>query len=72
MQVCLLVNDDLQATFRRYQILQKGSKPPKFVPGECGKNTLLTPTHVYLIPDEKPKPSATGDLFDFGGGSNAQ
>jgi hypothetical protein len=47
MNVCLLVNDDLQKTFKRWHDLQAGIKPDEFVPGESTKKTLLTPTHIY-------------------------
>ena len=51
LSICLLVNDDLQATFRRYHALRDGKKPGKFVPGESGKDSYLTPTHVYMTPE---------------------
>lgn len=47
MTVCLLVNDDLQRTFKRYHAVQEGRRPDPFVPGESTKNTCLQPTHVY-------------------------
>lgn len=47
MNVCLLVNDDLQITFKRYNAIKDGKKPQPFTPGESSKNTLLTPTHIY-------------------------
>lgn len=47
MTVCLLVNDDLQTTFKRYNKIKEGRKPEAFVPGESLKNTYLNPTHVY-------------------------
>ena len=47
MNVCLLVNDDLQKTFGRWHDIQAGKKPDPFVPGESTKKTLLAPTHVY-------------------------
>lgn len=47
--VTLLVNDDLQKTFKRYHDVQAGRKPDPFVPGESVKNTLINPTHVYTI-----------------------
>lgn len=34
MNACLLVNDDLQKTFKRYHAIRAGKKPGKFVPGE--------------------------------------
>jgi hypothetical protein len=34
MQACLMVNDDLQKTFKRYHAVREGKKPGKFVPGE--------------------------------------
>ena len=34
MNVCLIVNDDLQKTFSRYEKLKKGKQPEPFIPGE--------------------------------------
>lgn len=45
----LLVNDDLQKTFKRYHSVKEGRKPEPFIPGESTKHSLLTPTHVYTI-----------------------
>ena len=47
MNLCLLVNDDLQKTFKRYHDLRDRKKPAPFVPGETQKDTLLEPTHTY-------------------------
>lgn len=47
MNACLMVNDDLQKTFKRYHALRDGKKPGKFVPGESGVKTVLAPTHIY-------------------------
>lgn len=47
MSVCLLVNDDLQKTFKRYHAIKGGSRPEPFIPGESIKNTVLNPTHIY-------------------------
>jgi len=47
LNVCLLVNDDLQKTFSRYNNLRDGKKVEPFVPGESIKNTVLNPTHIY-------------------------
>jgi len=41
MSVCLVVNDDLQKTFKRWHDLQDGKKPEPFVPGENIKPTVL-------------------------------
>jgi len=57
MSVCLLVNDDLQKTFKRYHSVKERKRVEPFIPGESVKNTVLTPTHVYtksnLPPIEK-------------------
>ena len=53
MQLCLLVNDDLQKTFKRYHALVAGQKPGKFVPGECNGQTMLEPTHIYTEQSEE-------------------
>lgn len=47
MTVCLLVNDDLQKTFKRYHAVNEGRRVEPFTPGESVKNTVLTPTHIY-------------------------
>jgi len=47
MTVCLLVNDDLQKTFKRYHAVKEGRRIEPFTPGENLKNTVLTPTHIY-------------------------
>jgi len=47
MTVCLLVNDDLQKTFKRYHCIRDKKKPEAFIPGESIKNTILNPTHIY-------------------------
>jgi hypothetical protein len=47
MTVCLLVNDDLQKTFKRYHAVKEGRKVEPFIPGESTKNTVLNPTHIY-------------------------
>lgn len=47
MTVCLLVNDDLQKTFKRYHAIKEGRRVEPFVPGESTKNTVLMPTHIY-------------------------
>lgn len=77
MNTCLLVNDDLQKTFKRYHAVREGRRTEPFTPGESQKHSLLTPTHVYT----RGKPPTTGaavsqpkksaaepipDLFDFG------
>jgi hypothetical protein len=71
MSVCLLVNDDLQATFKRYNLQKDGTKPPPFTPGESTKNTMLNPTHIYSRSASLPsqaaqKPPVIEDLFDIG------
>ena len=77
MQVCLLVNDDLQKTFKRFNRIKKGSFPGDFIPGESLQNTPLTPTHIYSKKEEKPvntsnpapqqpkKVEEVSDLFDL-------
>ena len=47
MNACLLVNDDLQKTFKRYHAIREGRNPGKFVPGESGVKTVLVPNHIY-------------------------
>jgi hypothetical protein len=47
MTICLLVNDDLQKTFKRYHAVKEGRKVEPFLPGENTKNTCLAPTHIY-------------------------
>jgi hypothetical protein len=47
MTACLLVNDDLQKTFKRYHAVMAGKKPGAFTPGESVQNTVLEPTHIY-------------------------
>lgn len=47
MNACLLVNDDLQKTFKRYHAIREGKKPGKYVPGESVQKTVLAPTHIY-------------------------
>jgi hypothetical protein len=47
MSVCLLVNDDLQKTFKRYHAIKDGTRVEPFIPGESVKNTILNPTHIY-------------------------
>jgi hypothetical protein len=47
MNACLIVNDDLQKTFKRYHAIREGKKPGKFVPGESTQKTVLAPTHIY-------------------------
>lgn len=47
MTICLLVNDDLQKTFKRYHAVKEGRKVDPFIPGESIKNTCLLPTHIY-------------------------
>ncbi len=47
MTVCLLVNDDLQKTFKRYHAVKESRKVEAFIPGESTKNTVLNPTHIY-------------------------
>ena len=54
MNVCLIVNDDLQKTFKRWHDIQEGKKPEPFQPGENLKPTVLAPTHIYQM-------SSTGD-----------
>jgi hypothetical protein len=49
MTVCLLVNDDLQKTFKRYHAIKDGRRVEPFIPGESTRNTVLTPTHIYTI-----------------------
>ena len=74
LQVTLLVNDDLQKTFKRYHAVKDGRKPERFMPGESSKNTLLNPTHVYTIASSETKPAPVApkeDLFDFMGASKA-
>ena len=82
MNTCLLVNDDLQKTFKRYHAVREGRRTEAFVPGESTKNTLLTPTHIYskgtaprnstaAVSQPKPtqpvkKTDQIPDLFDFG------
>lgn len=34
MNACLLVNDDLQKTFKRYHAIREGKRPGKYLPGE--------------------------------------
>jgi hypothetical protein len=70
MQVCLLVNDDLQVTFKRYNAIKDGKKPKDFTPGEATKNTFLNPTHIYTKTsgaNEKVeiRQKPVEDLFDF-------
>lgn len=47
MTICLLVNDDLQKTFKRYHAVKEGRRVDPFIPGESTKNTCLLPTHIY-------------------------
>ena len=47
MTVCLLVNDDLQKTFKRFHAIKESKRVEPFVPGESTKNTVLAPTHIY-------------------------
>lgn len=47
MTICLLVNDDLQKTFKRYHAVKEGRRVDPFIPGESVKNTCLLPTHIY-------------------------
>lgn len=82
MTACLLVNDDLQKTFKRYHAIREGKKPEKFVPGESTQKTVLEPTHIYvqqevgkMESDQKkaaqPPPKKAdpiGDLLAFGPG----
>jgi len=59
MQLCLIVNDDLQKTFKRYHALNAGEKPGKFIPGESTAQTMLEPTHIYteqIVEAANPKP----------------
>lgn len=80
MTVCLLVNDDLQKTFKRYHAVKEGRRLEPFIPGESLKNTVLAPTHVYTKGQQnkqttsaavtQPKPTQNNsapipDLFDF-------
>jgi len=53
MKVCILVNDDLQKTFQRYDKIKKGKKPEAFVPGESVQKTALVPVTVYEKPEVK-------------------
>ena len=57
LQVTLLVNDDLQKTFKRYHAIKDGKKPGSFTPGESTKNSLINPTHVYTISNDESKPT---------------
>ena len=79
MTVCLLVNDDLQKTFKRYHAVKEGRRVESFTPGESIKNTVLTPTHIYsknqtnkqttTAAVSQPKPTQSNaqvpDLFNF-------
>jgi hypothetical protein len=56
MTVCLLVNDDLQKTFKRYHCLKDRKKPEPFIPGESIKNTILNPTHIYTRAVQSSQP----------------
>ena len=49
MAICLLVNEDLQKTFKRYKELRSDKVPAKFSPGEYDNLTIqyLDPTHYY-------------------------
>lgn len=58
MQCVLLVNDDLQKTFKRASRVKKGSKPGDFVPGESLENSILTPTHIYGQKEDTPESQA--------------
>lgn len=55
MTVCLLVNDDLQKTFKRYHAIKDGRRCDAFVPGESTKNCVLTPTHIYTKGGQAPQ-----------------
>jgi hypothetical protein len=56
MSVCLLVNDDLQKTFKRYHCLKDRKRPEAFIPGESIKNTILNPTHIYTKAVQSSQP----------------
>lgn len=53
MKVCILVNEDMQKTFQRFEKLKKGKKPEPFIPGESTQKTALTPGTVYEKPEVK-------------------
>jgi len=65
LSICLLVNDDLQKTFKRYHDARGGKKPGPFIPGESTKDSYLTPTHVYEMAEEGSSNSSqkTGESF---------
>ena len=64
MNVCLVVNDDLQKTFIRWHDLQDGKKPEPFVPGENLKATLLSPTHTYTSGDGAGEKEEEEEYYD--------
>ena len=46
--MCLVVNEDMNATFARYKAIKNGQKPEPFVPGEYNNEIhYLEPTHIY-------------------------
>lgn len=48
LNICLMVNEDMNATFSRYKAIKNGQKPAPFVPGEYKTEiNYLEPTHIY-------------------------
>lgn len=48
LNICLMVNEDMNATFARYKAIKNGQKPAPFVPGEYNNEiNYLEPTHIY-------------------------
>jgi len=48
LNLCLMVNEDMQKTFDRFKIIKDGGKAEPFTPGECRMMVhYLEPNHTY-------------------------
>ena len=65
--MALLVNDDMQATFKRFTAIKNGKQPEPFVPGESKqKINYLQPTAEYTQPLPQPMPAPAERRETFG------
>lgn len=48
LDICLMVNEDMQTTFNRFRAIKEGNQAEKYVPGEATRfYQYLEPGHMY-------------------------
>ena len=67
LNMCLMVNEDMNATFARYKAIKNGKKPEPFVPGEYNTEiNYLEPTHIYGQDKDLAKTRSNKKVDDSG------